>query len=90
MLPSIWVARPQMRAIRGKKVTDPSVTESATAQSSHPVSYALERMRRDAVDVIPVVNRAGIHEAFGIIGLREILEAYGVPITASPPRSVDA
>jgi CBS domain-containing protein len=47
--------------------------------SDHPVSYALERMRESGVDVLPVVSRAGIHEISGVIGLREILEAYGVP-----------
>ena len=54
----------------------------------HPVSYALERMREGGVDVVPVVSRAGIHEIYGVIGLREILEAYGVPDSAFFSRSV--
>jgi CBS domain-containing protein len=45
----------------------------------HPVSYALERMRGSGVDTLPVVSRAAIHEISGVIGLREILKAYGVP-----------
>jgi chloride channel protein, CIC family len=53
----------------------------------HPVSYALERMRDSGVDVLPVVSRAGIHEISGVIGLREILEAYGIPTSGSFSRS---
>jgi CBS domain-containing protein len=55
--------------------------------ADHPVSYALERMREGGVDVLPVVSRASIHEICGVIGLREILEAYGVPASAFFPRS---
>ncbi len=54
----------------------------------HPVNYALERMREGGVDVLPVVSRAGIHEILGVIGLREILEAYGVPDSAFFSRSM--
>jgi CIC family chloride channel protein len=54
----------------------------------HPVSYALERMRDNGVDVLPVVSRAGVHEIQGVIGLREILEAHGVPSTVFPARSM--
>jgi len=50
--------------------------------TDHPVSYALERMREGGLDVLPVVSRASIHEICGVIGLREILEAYGVPDSA--------
>jgi CIC family chloride channel protein len=56
----------------------------------HPVSYALERMREGGVDVLPVVSRADLNEISGVVGLREILEAYGVPhsafITRGTPR----
>src|ERR1019366_7577031 len=55
--------------------------------TDHPVSYALERMREGGVDVLPVVSRASIHEICGVIGLREILVAYGVPDSAFFPRS---
>ena len=53
----------------------------------HPVSYALERMRESGVNVLPVVSRAGIHEIGGVIGLKEILEAYGVPTSKFFSRS---
>jgi CBS domain-containing protein len=54
----------------------------------HPVSHALERMRESGVDVLPVVSRAGIHEIQGVIGLREVLEGYGVPSSAFLGRSM--
>ncbi len=56
----------------------------------HPVSYALERMRESGADVLPVVSRAGIHNMVGVIGLREILESYGVPTAKFFSRSMPA
>jgi CIC family chloride channel protein len=56
----------------------------------HPVSYALERMRESGADVLPVVSRAGIHNIVGLIGLREILESYGVPTAKFFSRSTPA
>jgi CIC family chloride channel protein len=58
--------------------------------ADHPVSVALERMRESGVDVVPVVNRAIINEIEGVIGLREILAAYGVPDSAFFSRSMPA
>jgi CIC family chloride channel protein len=56
----------------------------------HSVSYALERMRESGADVLPVVSRAGIHEISGVIGLGEILAAYGAPTSAFFSRSTPA
>jgi CBS domain-containing protein len=56
--------------------------------ADHPVSYALERMREGGVDVLPVVSRASIREISGVIGLRDILESYGVPDAAFFSRSM--
>jgi len=50
----------------------------------HPVNYALERMRESGVDMLPVVSRAGIHEVSGVVGLREILKAYGIATRSTP------
>jgi CBS domain-containing protein len=58
--------------------------------ADHPVSYALERMRENGTDVLPVVSRAGIHNIIGVIGLREILESYGVPTANFFSRSTPA
>jgi CBS domain-containing protein len=46
--------------------------------ADHPLSYALERMRGNAVDVVPVVSRADIHKMYGIVTLADILATYGV------------
>lgn len=56
----------------------------------HPVGFALERMRENGADVLPVVSRAGIHEICGFIGLKEILESYGVPTAKFFSRSTPA
>ena len=65
-----------------------SAAQYPYVHTDHPVSYALERMREGGVDVLPVVSRASIHEICGVIGLREILEAYGVPDSAFFSRSM--
>ncbi len=46
--------------------------------TDHPLSYALERMGKDSVDVLPVVSRSNIHQMYGVVSLAEILKAYGV------------
>ncbi len=51
--------------------------------ADHPVSYALERMRNSAVDVLPVVSRADIHQLQGVITLGQILAIYGVSKTGA-------
>jgi chloride channel protein, CIC family len=46
--------------------------------ADHPLSYALERMRGNSVDVVPVVSRADIHKMYGVVTLADILATYGV------------
>ena len=46
--------------------------------SDQGLDLALERMGRDQLDVIPVVNRANIHKVEGIVTLKSVLESYGV------------
>jgi CIC family chloride channel protein len=77
--------RPGAKTLRD--VVDPDA-KYPYVHADHPVSYALERMREAGVDEIPVVSRASIREAFGVIGLKEILEAYGVPDSAFASRSI--
>ncbi len=43
------------------------------------LDLALERMGSNHVDLLPVVNRANIHKLEGIVTLKVVLEAYGVP-----------
>lgn len=49
--------------------------------SDQSLDLALERMGANQLDVLPVVNRANVHELEGIVTLGDVLESYGV----SPP-----
>ena len=43
------------------------------------LDLALERMGANQIEILPVVNRADVHKLEGIVTLRDILDAYGVP-----------
>jgi CIC family chloride channel protein len=43
------------------------------------LDLALERMGANQIEILPVVNRADVHKLEGIVTLRDILAAYGVP-----------
>ncbi len=49
--------------------------------SDQSLDLALERMGTNQLDILPVVNRANVHELEGIVTLRDVLDSYGV----SPP-----
>ncbi len=72
-----------------RELIDPDATYPYI-HPDHPVAYALEKMRENGADVLPVVSRAGIHEILGVIGLKEILESYGVPTAKFFSRSTPA
>jgi CIC family chloride channel protein len=42
------------------------------------LDLALERMGANNLDVLPVVNRANVHQLEGVVTLKDVLEAYGV------------
>jgi CIC family chloride channel protein len=42
------------------------------------LDLALERMGANHIDILPVVNRANIHQLEGIVTLQDVLDAYGV------------
>jgi CIC family chloride channel protein len=48
------------------------------------LDQALERMGVNQIEILPVVSRADVHKLEGIITLRDVLNAYGVPSTDSP------
>jgi CIC family chloride channel protein len=50
----------------------------------HPLSLALERMGAAAVDTVPVVSRANIRQAYGVVTLPDILAAYGLAKQTPP------
>jgi CIC family chloride channel protein len=51
--------------------------------TDHGLDLALERMGKNHLDILPVVNRADIHKVEGIVTLRDVLDAYGVSSTRS-------
>jgi len=51
--------------------------------SDQGLDLALERMGASQLDVLPVVNRANVHELEGIVTLGDVLDSYGV---SSPDR----
>jgi CIC family chloride channel protein len=47
--------------------------------SDQGLDLALERMGTNQIEILPVVSRADVHKLEGIVTLRDILTAYGVP-----------
>jgi hypothetical protein len=50
-----------------------------------PLPLALERMSRQHLDVLPVVDRADFHKLEGVVALVDVLDAYGVASVKSEP-----
>jgi CBS domain-containing protein len=46
--------------------------------SDQSLEQALERMGAHDVDVLPVVNRANIHQLEGVVTLEDVLRIYGI------------
>ncbi len=46
--------------------------------SDQGINVALERMGANHIDILPVVNRANIHQLEGIVTLRDVLNSYGI------------
>ena len=46
--------------------------------SDHSLHLALERMGANQLDLLPVVNRANVHQLEGIVTLQDVLALYGV------------
>lgn len=55
-----------------------SATNFPHVHSDQSLDLALERMGANQLDVLPVVNRANVHELEGIVTLGDVLDAYGV------------
>ena len=49
--------------------------------SDQGLDQALERMGANQIEVLPIVSRADVHKLEGIVTLRDVLNAYGVPST---------
>src|SRR3984893_8291401 len=62
-----------------KKLSD--LLDAVVFPHVHPdqgLDLALERMGANQIELLPVVNRADVHELEGIVTLRDVLNAYGV------------
>jgi CIC family chloride channel protein len=46
--------------------------------ADQPLPLALERMGRQHLDVLPVVDRANLHKLEGVVSLGDVLDSYGV------------
>jgi CIC family chloride channel protein len=55
--------------------------------ADHPLHLALERMSRQHLDVLPVVNRADIHKLEGVVTLADVLDSFGVKTAGSADTS---
>jgi len=58
--------------------TLPTAEEFPHLHPDHSLGFALERMRRSHVDVLPVVSRANLRELLGIVTLDDLLRFYGM------------
>jgi CIC family chloride channel protein len=43
-----------------------------------PLDLALERMGKNQMDILPVVNRGNLRKLEGMVTMRDILDAYGI------------
>lgn len=46
--------------------------------ADHSLDLALERMGANQVQILPVVNRADVHDLLGVVTLEDVLHAYGL------------
>jgi CIC family chloride channel protein len=46
--------------------------------ADHPLYLALDRMGANQLDLLPVVNRANVHQLEGVVTLPDVLAMYGV------------
>lgn len=51
--------------------------------ADHVLSFALDRMGASQLDLLPVVNRANVHQLEGIVTLQDVLALYGVGLKDS-------
>jgi len=46
--------------------------------ADHSLHLALDRMGASHLDLLPVVNRANVHQLEGVATLQDVLDSYGV------------
>src|SRR5216683_392350 len=53
-------------------------TDFPHVHADHSLHLALDRMGASHLDLLPVVNRANIHQLEGVVTLQDVLDSYGV------------
>jgi CIC family chloride channel protein len=61
---------------RLSELVDP--TDFPHVHSDHSLHLALDRMGASQLDLLPVVNRANVHQLEGVVTLQDVLALYGV------------
>src|SRR5882672_9709054 len=63
----------------GKRLSEfVSGTDFPHVHADHSLHLALDRMGASHLDLLPVVNRANIHQLEGVVTLQNVLDSYGV------------
>ena len=55
-----------------------NATHFPHVHADHSVDLALERMGAHHVQILPVVNRADVHDLLGVVTLEDVLHSYGL------------
>ena len=58
-------------------------TDFPHVHADHSLHLALDRMGASHLDLLPVVNRANVHQLEGVVTLRDVLDSYGVGLQES-------
>ncbi len=53
-------------------------TDFPHVHADHSLHIALDRMGASHLDLLPVVNRANVHQLEGVVTLQDVLDSYGV------------
>src|SRR5713226_90614 len=53
-------------------------TDFPHVHADHSLHLALDRMGASHLDLLPVVNRANVHQLEGVVTLEDVLDSYGV------------
>src|SRR5712664_4161497 len=53
-------------------------TDFPHVHADHSLHLALDRMGASRLDLLPVVNRANVHQLEGVVTLQDVLDSYGV------------
>jgi len=78
------VSLQQLRQANGDGDADKRLSEFVNGtdfphvHADHSLHLALDRMGASHLDLLPVVNRANIHQLEGVVTLQNVLDSYGV------------